>query len=281
LHKIDKKKYIIVVGFRWSGSSAASDLIAENFSLSELFGDEFIPFSFGVLPILYPTESSFLKRFLSIYFLDPKFKYVRVSFIKRIFINAIVQVLSYRSHWLGDYKDNIEKYFNNGYVNNINYGKLITSIVSEKEKNLKKIIVKILDLTKKTNNEGSTILLNNIIPGNYRLALKELDASKNILIVCIKRNISDQISEIKKYSLFGRFIPKFLIKRNLYSTYKKYSTSDDFCFINFEELVLDISTQEKFLDDVNAFSGVVAIKETYTRDCFVNSHHNIENWQNE
>mgnify|MGYP000433153775 CR=1 FL=1 len=79
MEKIVQRKYVVVVGFRWSGSSAVSDLIAENHNFSELFGDEFIPFSFGVLPILYPKDSSFLKRFLAVYFLDPKLKIIKIA----------------------------------------------------------------------------------------------------------------------------------------------------------------------------------------------------------
>ena len=44
------------------------ELINENFDVNEIiWGDEFLPVSFGLLPVHYPRNTSFLRRFISLY----------------------------------------------------------------------------------------------------------------------------------------------------------------------------------------------------------------------
>lgn len=272
----NQNKYIIIVGFRWSGSSAAAELISENFKYSEIYGDEFLPLSFGLLPILYPDNTTVFKRFISLYFMDPEFRYLKISRFRKYLTNIIVFILSVKSHWLKDYNININRYFKEGYKFNDKYGALIASIQTNKTApSLKTIIDNLIELTHRTNPKQHTILLNNIIPGNYHEALCVLNEFENIQIACVKRTITDQMMDIRRNSMFGRYLPKFLLRRSIEKMYGKLTTSKKLKILRFEDLVLSEVCRNTFLTEVEHFGNGKRISRQFTNKCLRNSHRNI------
>lgn len=272
----NQNKYIIIAGFRWSGSSAAAELISENFQYSEIYGDEFLPLSFGVLPILYPDDTTISKRFMSVYFMDPEFRYLKISYFRKYLIKILIFMLSLRSHWLKDYNININKYFKDGYEYNDKYGDLIASLQTNKTlRSPKNVIDKFIELTDRTNSNQHTIILNNIIPGNYHEALCELNEFENIQIVCVTRTIIDQMLDIRRNSMFGRCTPKFLLRRSILRMYQKLTMSKELKILRFEDLVLSEGCQNSFLTEVEHFGDGKRISSQFTKKCLRNSHRNI------
>ena len=87
-------KTIFISGYRWSGSSAASELIYENFNYQHVPGDEFVPLNLGLLPISNVGKVNRFRKFITPFFLDPLNAYKKASSTRFLFIKLIIYIIA-------------------------------------------------------------------------------------------------------------------------------------------------------------------------------------------
>jgi hypothetical protein len=271
------EKFIFVSGFKWSGSGALYELINENFDVNEIiWGDEFLPVSFGLLPVHYPRNTSFLRRFISLYFIDPKFHFVSINPIKKFIIKIFIYFLSIKSHWLKSYKLNIDKYFQNGLYNNTSLINLINDCLTSKESIIfcEKLLL-IFKYCNLKNINSKTIILNNTIPGRYSSCLNMLDTFDNVRIFKVTRCIHDQVFDIKNQSLFGKYLPYTLIYKKIFSLYRLNKIHSNENNYSFEKIVFESAYRNEILSNVSFFISHKKPLLQFSSNCLLNSHKNI------
>ena len=270
------KKFIFISGFKWSGSGALYELIMENFTISEIsWGQEFLPISFGLLPQLYPQDATFFRRFISVYFIDPRFSFIKVNPLKKYLIKTFVCILSLNSHWLKYYKLNINKYFINGLYNNAALVSLFKdSFIKRDSSKFCNNLLLILEHCNITEKSSNVLILDNIIPGNYITCLNTLKAFNNIKIFLVKRCLYDQVRDIKRNSVLGKFIPFFILFNKINQTYNLNDIHSENESFSFEKIILNSKYRNDILFQLSFF--ISRNKSlNFTNNCIINSHKNI------
>jgi len=271
-------KTIFISGFRWSGSSAATELIESNFSHKKVPGEEFVPVNLGLLAMCSFKKRSIFRYFLAPYFLDPKNYFKKVSPIRFFLIRISISVLSLRKDWLNNYPVKLSEMLSEGYVNNNSYRCFLDEVYREplldNVSHIAHLVMSFINLVR--TDASDVIIANNCIPGFYTELLTELSRMPYTKVVTVERNVNDQAKEIKKYSSFGvarslKSIEADIVCEN--SALDSVSSGSSVLNLKFEGLVIDSVYREHFLEVISEFLDIQ--RESYSYDVVKDSINNI------
>ena len=252
-------KIIFVSGFRWSGSSAASELIEENFVHRKVPGEEFVPLNLGLLPIKGGRAGA-VRRFFAPFFVDPANYFHKVGVVRFAFLRGLIFILGFNKKWLRNYSCVLDSMIPGGYRDNVAYRLFVMEMYDLREggsiDGLVKLIVDFIDIVAGAG--GGMVVANNSIPAAYSEILSELSRNPRHFVVTVNRNPLDQAREIRKYSFSGRFCSFNKVYSSILNARRSlfFSEADNVHHLSFEGLVLNKLYRDQFLEKVSKFVGV-------------------------
>lgn len=253
-------KAIFISGYRWSGSSALTELVMDNFRCATVVGEEILPLNLGFIPRTEHVKWSYTRYFLSGFFLDPLNLYSKRNFFGNLILMALVKCIAFSKPWIRNYVNCLSEMLRDGYHENLHYRDFVLSVYSTSynidAEHFSLMVSDFLMLLKFDENMD-VLIVNNAIPAESHLLLQAISQQENIMVMRVKRDIRDQSKDIRNNSLLGKIYSLSRIQWDLSQVYDgAHPSNAGNLLISFEGLVLNSAYRNEIIAGIANFLGI-------------------------